>query len=82
MHNNRLVVAWWNKIATLMVMARPPKDKRERKDYDLRIPLTAEQKEMVAEVARLEGVDMATWARPILLEAVRRTLEARKPVPK
>jgi hypothetical protein len=59
-------------------MARPRKDKADRKDHDLRIPLTADQKELIGEVARSEGVDMATWARPILLEAARRSTNVKK----
>jgi hypothetical protein len=50
-------------------MARPRKDKGERKDFDLRIPLTEAQKELLVQAARMEGVDTATWARPILLRA-------------
>jgi len=50
-------------------MGRPPKNKAERKNVDLRIPVTADQKELVAEAARREGADMAAWARPILLRA-------------
>lgn len=49
-------------------MARPPKDEGERKDVDLRIPVTADQKELVMKAARLSDADMAAWARPILLE--------------
>lgn len=48
---------------------RPRKSKRERKDSDLRIPMTQDQKAMVVEAARLAGEDMASWARPILLQA-------------
>ena len=48
---------------------RPPKDAGERKDVDLRIPVTGEQKERIMEAVALEGADMAAWARPILLKA-------------
>lgn len=48
-------------------MARPLKDPSERKDVDLRIPLTAEQKKRIADAAAADGADLATWARPILL---------------
>ena len=34
---------------------------------DLRIPVTSDQKGTIAEAARILGVDMAAWARPILL---------------
>ena len=53
-------------------MGRPPKNKAERKDVDLRIPVTADQKELILEAARAEGLDMAGWARPILLQAARK----------
>jgi hypothetical protein len=50
-------------------MARPPKDARLRKDADLRIPLTVEQKRLIVEAAALAESDMATWLRPIILQA-------------
>lgn len=50
-------------------IGRPPKDKGSRKDVDLRIPVTSDQKEIIAEAARTAGLDMAAWARPILLAA-------------
>lgn len=48
---------------------RPPKDAGERKNVDLRIPVTSEQKERIMQAVSLEGTDMAAWARPILLKA-------------
>jgi hypothetical protein len=48
-------------------MARPPKDPAERKDVDVRIPMTAEQKKIIAEAAAADQSDVATWARPLLL---------------
>lgn len=56
-------------------MARPPKDEKERKSVDLRIPLTSNQKDMVAEATRILGVDMAAWARPILLREAQAIIE-------
>ena len=50
-------------------MGRPPKKKAERKDVDLRIPVTGDQKELIAKAAKMTGEDMAGWARPILLRA-------------
>jgi hypothetical protein len=50
-------------------MGRPPKSKAERKDTDLRIPVTAEQKEAILRASKRAGQDMAAWARPILLQA-------------
>jgi hypothetical protein len=60
-------------------MARPRKDKSQRKDYDLRIPLTEAQKELVIRAAQLAGVDMAAWARPILLDMAKKALEGADP---
>lgn len=58
-------------------MARPPKAKSDRKAVDLRIPVTEDQKELVVRAARLGGLDMAAWARPILLrEALKRCKQA------
>jgi hypothetical protein len=54
-----------------LVMPRPRKAESDRKSTDLRIPLTEAQKEMIARAARLDDVDMAAWARPILIEAAR-----------
>lgn len=56
-------------------MPRPPKAESDRKNLDLRIPVTADQKELIAKAARLQGEDMAAWARPILLEAARAIVE-------
>ena len=50
-------------------MGRPPKEAGERKDVDLRIPVTAEQKARIMDAVSLDGGDMTSWARPILLRA-------------
>jgi hypothetical protein len=68
-HDNRLAVERVDLFGYSLAMPRPRKAKGERKDADLRIPLTAAQKELIVEAARLEGVDMAAWGRPILLRA-------------
>jgi hypothetical protein len=73
-YNNRLVVTPAVFLATITSMARPRKDKSERTDVDLRVPLTESQKELIARAARQDGVDMAAWARPILLQAARARL--------
>jgi hypothetical protein len=52
-------------------MARPPKDKSERKDYDLRVPLTDAQRQLIEEASRAAELDKAAWARAILLRAAR-----------
>lgn len=43
-------------------------------DTDLRIPMTAEQKQVVAEAISDEPSGMAAWARAVLLEAARKKL--------
>jgi hypothetical protein len=72
----------WKDFPTIKDMkkrrGRPPKTEEQRKDVDLRIPVTATQKELVAEAARLEGIDMAAWARPILLTAAQAALKSNK----
>lgn len=58
-------------MATIMDMARPKKDKKDRKDIDLRIPVTEDQKRLIVEAANLDGLDMAGWARTLLLRAAK-----------
>ena len=48
---------------------RPRKEAGARKDVDLRIPVTVDQKERIMEAVSLDASDMASWARPILLKA-------------
>jgi uncharacterized protein (DUF1778 family) len=55
-------------------MARPKKDPSLRMDVDLRIPVTPEQKTLIAEAAAADQSDMAAWVRPILLGAAQRKL--------
>jgi uncharacterized protein (DUF1778 family) len=58
---------------------RPPKTNGELKAKDLRIPVTEEQKAVIAEAMKLSDQDMASWARPVLLEAARAIIsEAQK----
>ncbi len=57
-------------------MGRPPKNKAERKDVDLRIPVTPDQKELIVKACSFAGEDMASWCRPILIEAARKALVA------
>ncbi len=59
-----------------MPRGRPPKSDGERKGKDLRIPVTEDQKELVAEAMRVSGHDMATWARPLLLAAAQAIVDA------
>ena len=53
---------------------RPHKNETDRKSLDLRIPVTAEQKDTISQAAKASGDDMAAWARPILLDAAKRLL--------
>lgn len=52
-------------------MARPPKDSRLRMDTDIRIPVTADQKRLIAEAVEDEPGGMAAWARAVLIQAAR-----------
>lgn len=63
---------------TTIGMARPPKPAKERKDSDLRIPVTSEQKDVVMAAARAEGLDMAAWARQLLVREARAALDRPK----
>jgi uncharacterized protein (DUF1778 family) len=49
-------------------MGRPKKEKALLMRVPLRIMLTADQKELIEQAAKLEGVDMTAWVRPILLQ--------------
>jgi hypothetical protein len=61
-----------------MKRGRPPKPEQERKSKDLRIPVSDEQKALVAEAMRVTKQEMAAWARPILLSAAEAILAAAK----
>jgi uncharacterized protein (DUF1778 family) len=56
-------------------MARPKKDASERKSVVLRIPVTEDQQRLIVEAASLEGSEMATWARPVLLRAAQQRID-------
>jgi len=53
-------------------MPRPPKDPSLRMSVDLRIPVTAAQKELVFQAAALSGNDLAAWVRPVILRLARK----------
>ena len=55
-------------------MARARKAPDERKDYHLRVPLSAKQRALIEKAVRLEGMEKAGWARAILLTAARRSI--------
>lgn len=59
---------------------RPTKEPGEKMDIPLRIMLTASQDELIRQAA---AGDVSGWARPILLEAARKSLARteRKPKP-
>lgn len=48
-------------------LGRPKKKAADRKTVDLRIPVTARQKEMI--YSALAGEEFARWAREVLLRA-------------
>jgi hypothetical protein len=52
-----------------MPRGRPPKPDGQVKAKDLRIPISEEQKAIIAEAMRLSGQEMAGWARPLLIAA-------------
>lgn len=55
-------------------MGRPRKAGALRMDTDLRIPLTTEQKKVIAEATKTEPEGMAAWARSVLLDAAKRKI--------
>jgi hypothetical protein len=59
-------------------MARPPKKPADRKAYHLRVPLAADQRALIEEVAKLAGEDKAAWARSVLLHAARKRVGRRE----
>jgi uncharacterized protein (DUF1778 family) len=61
-------------------VARPKKEAKLRKDVDLRIPLTADQKQLIAHAASLDQADMAAWVRPLLIQAAQMRV-AQQPKP-
>jgi len=57
-------------------MARPLKAADQKRDQDLRIPVTAKEKERIIAACGPDG--LAAWARGILLLAADAQLEAQK----
>jgi uncharacterized protein (DUF1778 family) len=55
-------------------MARPPKNPDAVLGKDLRIPVTTDQRELIRKATELTGVDMAAWARPLLVKAAEEIL--------
>ena len=56
-------------------MARPRKDPKERKSAELRVPVTDDQKSLIIQASGLDGLDAATWIRPIILDAAKKRVE-------
>jgi uncharacterized protein (DUF1778 family) len=59
-------------------MPRPPKDPSDRKTSEVRIPVTEEQKKIIADAAAEQGADVATWLRPIVLMAAEEQLSKQR----
>jgi hypothetical protein len=55
-------------------MGRPRKEDRLRMDTDIRIPVTAEQKRLLAEAVADDPGGLAAWARQVLIQAARARL--------
>lgn len=55
-------------------MVRSRKNPEERKDYHLRVPLSAEQRGLIEKAVQLDGAEKAGWARALLLAAARRRI--------
>jgi uncharacterized protein (DUF1778 family) len=60
-------------------MPRPKKKPEERKSAELRVPVTEEQKSLIIQAAGLDGLDVATWVRPIILNAAKKRVERETP---
>ena len=61
-------------------MPRPKKNPEDRKSYHLRVPLADAQRALIEQACKIEGQDLAGWARAILLDAAKRSIrKAGKP---
>ena len=61
-----------------LYMARPPKEPHLRMNTDLRIPVTAEQKQAIMQAVANEPGGFAGWARTVLLLAAQQKITERK----
>lgn len=59
-------------------MGRPRKAGRLRMDVDLRIPVTSEMKQLVAEATADEPEGMAAWVRRVVLEAAQKKVQEQR----
>jgi uncharacterized protein (DUF1778 family) len=55
-------------------MARPPKNPEQRMADQLRIPLTATQKRLIAAAAEVDLLEMTAWARRVLIQAAQKKM--------
>ncbi len=55
-----------------MRMGRPPKAPEDRRDDDIKIPLTAAEKQAIWDAAEGDDAKPITWCRETLLRAARR----------
>jgi len=55
-----------------MIMGRPPKAPEDRRDDDIKIPLTAAEKQAIWEAAHADDTKPITWCRDMLLKAAKR----------
>jgi len=54
------------------MMGRPKKPPTERKEYMLRIRMTAEERELMDAAAKIKSLQLSSWARSELLALARR----------
>ena len=51
------------------------KTKDQRKDYDIRIRVTADQKRILTEAAKKAGLDLSPWLRSIAVQQAERVFQ-------
>ena len=57
----------------MTVSGRKAKD--QRKDYDIRIRVTADQKRILTEAAKKAGLDLSPWLRSIAVQQAERVFQ-------
>ena len=60
-------------------MARPKKSAEDGRKLFLQIRLTADEKQLFADAAKLLGLDVSAWVRSELLPVARRVIRSQKP---
>ncbi len=53
-------------------MGRPPKNARDRKTANMKLPMTDAEKALIEQAAETKGAKPVTWARETLLRAAKR----------